>query len=184
MNTSQLRELFPSLGEQIGKGVDGSVYLLGENQVIKLSSSYDQTLLAELADGYYHHYVRVDDFGVLTSPYDDCSLRGDEDQTHFTVMERLLPLTTDEKKVFHSILSHEDRGLSKFLTPEQLHTALDGLEAGLEFDRKQVVKFYAQVVLSSLTHLDLHERNILKDKNGAFKLIDLNRIAKIRKETE
>jgi hypothetical protein len=93
-------------------------------------------------------------------------------------MERLLPLTDDEEKVFHSIISHEDRGLSKFLTPEQLHTALDLLEAGLEFDRKQVVKFYAQVILSTMKHLDLHPRNILKDNAGAFKLIDLNRLSK------
>jgi hypothetical protein len=163
---NELKVLFPAIGECIGKGVDGQVFALGDNEAIKFSSHYDQQLLAEIAAGHYTHYVAIIDFGVLI------------DRTHFTIMERLSPLSDDETKLFHSILSHEDRGLSKVLSPADLHRTLDGLEKGLAFDRKQVVKFYAAVILSSMTHLDLHPRNILKTKDGAFKLIDLNRIRK------
>src|ERR1022692_2697793 len=94
---------FPDLGDQIGSGVDGQVFLLGGDRVIKFSGSYDHRLLAEIASGYYMHYVVVDDFGVLP------------DGTHFTIMERLYPLTTDEEKVFHTIISHEDQAKVKLL---------------------------------------------------------------------
>jgi serine/threonine protein kinase len=161
---------FPNLGNQIGGGVDGSVYALtNENAVVKFSSSFDQLLLAEVATGVYPHFVRVLDFGVL------------DDGIHFTVMERLNPLTEDEAKVFHTIVSHEDRNASKVFSPEQLDEILDGLAKGLVFDKAMVKAFYQQLVLSAMSHQDLHPRNVMRDASGEFKLVDLNRISKAAK---
>ena len=162
----KMPDCFPGLGEKLGSGVDGSVYALSDGSVDKFSSAYDKQLLAEIATGKHPHFVEVFDFGV------------GESGMHFVVMERLYPITDDEAKVFHTIISHEDRGLSKTFTLARLDEVLDGLSVGLEFDKKAVVAFYRQVRSDAMTHLDLHERNLMKDKGRRFKLVDLNRISK------
>jgi RIO-like serine/threonine protein kinase len=159
---------FPGLGEKLGEGVDGSVYALAnEDAVVKFSRSFDRELLAEIVAGYHAHYVKVLDFGV------------GESGIHFTVMERLLPITDDEAKVFHSLLSHEDKNaVKKRLTSAELDEVLAGLAKGLEFDALDVGVFYYQVMHSTIKHDDIHERNVMKNKDGEFKLIDLNRLSK------
>jgi hypothetical protein len=92
---------FPGLGEMLGSGADGELYALSDGNVVKFCADYDQGLLAEIVAGYHPQYVKVLDFGI------------GEDRTHFIVMERLHPITDDEAKVFHTILSHEDKNAVK-----------------------------------------------------------------------
>lgn len=157
--------LFPNLGERIGSGVDGVVYALNDGTVVKFTPILDQQLIAEITTGQHPHFVEVLDFGRI-------------DDLYFIVMERLNPLTDDEAKVFHTILSHEDRNLTKVHTPVVLASILRGLSTGLEFDLAEVMSFYAAVVLSTMSHNDLHPRNIMRANDGKFKLVDLNRLTR------
>jgi hypothetical protein len=159
---------FPGLGEMLGSGVDGAVYALSDSDsVVKFCDAFDQALLTEIVAGYHPQYVKVLDFGI------------GEDGTHFIVMERLLSLSEDEGKVFHSLLSHEDKNaVKKRLSDPELMNVLAGLAKGLEFNADDVAIFYHQVVFGVMTHNDLHTRNIMKTSCGEFKLIDLNRISK------
>ena len=94
---------------------------------------------------------------------------------HYCIMERLFPLTEDEKKVFHSLVSHEDREIEKDLSPEKIEKMLRGLARGLDFDAEMVILFCNQIRTSLLNHNDLHFRNIMKNKIGEFKTIDFDR---------
>jgi serine/threonine protein kinase len=159
---------FPNLGAKIGSGVDGEVYeIKGTNEVVKFSPTYDLNLLTEIMSGFHPHFVAVHDFGK-------------HEDVCFVVMERLLPISDDEERLFHSLVSHEDRGITKpILSPEELEAVLDELVIGLRFKRSKVREFYQRIVLGKLTHKDLHPRNIMVDADGNFKLIDLDRIQPI-----
>jgi serine/threonine protein kinase len=163
---------FPGLGAKIGSGVDGEVFATANpNEVVKFSPKFDLTPLVEVASGFHPHFVKVEDFGV--SP---------DGETCFVVMERLEPLTEDEERLFHSLVSHEDKNITKpVLSPMQLEVVLDGLLVGLFFKKGKVKEFYQRVVLGNLTHKDLAPRNIMKTKGGDYKLIDLDRLT--HKET-
>ena len=90
-------------------------------------------------------------------------------------MEKLFKTTEDERKVFHSILCHNDSGVEKKYTLEQILKMLDGLEFGLDFDKKKVMIFCEKIRASPVCHNDVHVRNIMKDSQGNFKLIDFDR---------
>lgn len=94
---------------------------------------------------------------------------------HYCIMERLVSLTEDERKVFHTLVSHEDREIKKDLSPEKIDETLRGLARGLDFDAKMITLFCEQLRGASLLHSDIHTRNILKDSLGYFKLIDFDR---------
>jgi serine/threonine protein kinase len=94
---------------------------------------------------------------------------------YYYVMEKLLPISEDELKVFHTILSHEDRNIEKNYTSSELEKILRGLRRGLDFDAEKV-KFLSDAIrISPIKHLDIHPRNIMKNATGDFKLIDFDR---------
>jgi hypothetical protein len=94
---------------------------------------------------------------------------------HYCIMEKLFPISEDENKVFHSMVSHEDRLIKKDLSPEKIDETLRGLARGLDFDAKMVTLFCTQLREAPFSHSDIHIRNILKDAAGYFKLIDFDR---------
>jgi serine/threonine protein kinase len=94
---------------------------------------------------------------------------------HYCIMEKLLPLTEDEKKVFHTLISHEDRKIKKDLSPEKIGETLRGLARGLDFDAEMIILFCEQMRKTNFSHSDIHPRNILKDTNGHYKFIDFDR---------
>ena len=55
------------------------------------------------------------------------------------VMERLNELSVDEKKVFHSILSHEDNNKIKNYSNDKVKEMLLGMSYGLDFDLEKIL---------------------------------------------
>jgi serine/threonine protein kinase len=98
---------------------------------------------------------------------------------YYYIMDKLLPLSQDETKVFHTIISHEDRGIVKSYTYEKIQEILRQMQRGLEFDILKVNTFYKKLINfqnGKLMHLDLHPRNIMKDHCENYYLIDLDRM--------
>lgn len=165
-----------NIGKQLGCGIDGVVFELENdlNKVIKICIDTDNQIvsnamivLSYLADKQPQTYARVLEYGIL--------FKGEE-IGHYHVMERLNSITDDESKVFRSILSHEDRLAKKNYTCQQVNDMLIGMSLGLDFDKIKVLSFYDEIKKSTLIHNDIHERNIMKNNVGDFKLIDFNRM--------
>lgn len=179
------------LADKLGDGRDGEVFVLKYlSTVVKFSVLFDLEF-----NGAESLFTRYTEIAKVFRFLDDhpqshiVSLYGNEDLyegtrstvdgeqhylIYYTVMDRLNKLSEDEKKVFHSILSHEDADVKKLFGRERLQEILDGLATGLEFDREKVESFYYAVISGPLYHNDIHPRNIMKDDDGNFKLVDLD----------
>ena len=96
--------------------------------------------------------------------------------TYYYVMENLSKITEDEKKVFYSLLSHEDRNVKKNYSLSSVIDMLKEMQRGLDFDYNKAFRFYRVLKESKFHHMDLHPRNIMKDTDGNFKLIDFDRV--------
>jgi serine/threonine protein kinase len=183
-----------TLGKECGTGgADGQVFellnahnlLIPTNKVIKYSIIYDTAIRP--ATVYMEEIWPVLDM-ALHMPSDVCVQvyehgylgdHSDEDGRLFViyyyVMEKLLEISDDERKVFHSILSHEDRNICKDFSSQKINEMLLGMGRGLDFDAKKIKLFCDNIKKSFLLHQDISPRNILKNANGDFKLIDLDR---------
>lgn len=179
-----------NLGEEIGYGADGQVFLLTDqpDRVIKFCVLYDcqmcanpsyediHMILSYLIDNKPDACARVYSQGYLGSGSQ--KMYNNEYRNYilyYYVMEKLYQTTDDERKVFHSILSHEDRKVKKNYSIEDVRKMLVGMQCGLDFDFNKVFSFYNHVKRMQLKHEDLHVRNIMKDTEGNFKLIDFDR---------
>lgn len=179
--------LIPSnLGKEIGAGAHGQVFELTDdpNKVIKISIIYSPYFLGNLQeiekvlkylinhpDPTAAKIFRYQHLGQYSRSWDQ------ETQEYFLyyyIMEKCFSLTEDEKKIFHSILSHEDQGKIKNYSDRQLNKILSGLARGLDFPREKVKLFLDRLARSKIIHNDLHIRNIMKDKLGNYKLIDFD----------
>jgi len=177
----------PKLGSRLGDGSDGEVFDMVDDpsKVIKLcvlyalgndvNECYLQTInpiLTSLSSKpvdvfarmYVHEYL-----GTFSNRYNQ------EFVLYYYTMEKLENISDDEKKVFHTIISHEDRGIIKNFSIKEVQEILQGLSLGLDFDEKNVIFFYENLKRSYVNHNDIHERNIMKDKMGNFRLIDFDR---------
>jgi len=182
-------------GERLGDGADGEVFEIKDepDKVIKFCIFYDNDD-CDAAIHYFEHTVPNLKY-LINNPMPICarvyahmsmgSFRRDfasskSGKQSFVlynyIMEKLQKISEDEKKVFHSILSHEDRGIEKNFTVEKVTEMLQGLSRGLDFDAERVIFFYEKLISGSLIHMDLHPRNIMKDAEGNFKLIDFDRV--------
>jgi len=181
------------VGERLGDGSDGEVFTINDQpeKVIKLCVIYDSP--ARRVKDYHSRIKLILDYMVQNSPepyaklyehgylgqyrraFYDSPKKDQPFVIYYYIVEKLEKLTEDEKKVFHTILSHEDRGITKNYTPEKLRETLQGLGRGLDFDAEKVTLFCDNIRKSPVSHLDLHPRNIMKTKGGEFKLIDFDR---------
>ena len=91
-------------------------------------------------------------------------------------MDKLNKISEDEKKVFHTILCHEDLNKKKNFSNDKILTMLNGMIKGLDFNFEKVIMFYEAQKSSIIKHNDFHVRNIMKDNFGNFKFIDLDRL--------
>lgn len=151
----------------LGQGADGKTYQLSD-KVLKVfqPNKYQLNELEPVLNYLYHHnspiYCSIYSYGPLSKGY-------------YYLTEKLNPLTEDEYKVFHTVVSHEDRNLVKNYPLAKVKKILGELAWGLDFPAQMIIFFCEALQSSPIKHLDLHPRNILKDNSGNFKLIDLNR---------
>lgn len=181
-------------GERLGDGSDGEAFVVADDptKVLKLSIIYDR-FEDTPKEIYFNQIAPVLDYIMLNSPaacaavYEHGFLgeysrklaywrKGKQNFViHYCIMERLHSLTEDEKKVFHTLVSHEDRKIEKDLSPKKIKEIVEGLARGLDFDENKVILFCEQLRNSFLSHSDIHPRNIMKDNSGSFKLVDFDR---------
>jgi len=179
------------LGQEIGVGSDGQVFeiLNDPNKVIKFCIIYDcyNQPIHKLYNDTKNSldYIKRCQPCVCTRVYEHDLLIRSSRQTvngsqdyliHYYVMEKLYKTTADERKVFHSILSHEDRGIIKDYTEPIVRDMLQGMRRGLDFDIEKVILFYNNLINSPIRHPDIHVRNIMKNKQGEYRLIDFDNI--------
>ena len=178
----------------LGDGADGQVFSIAgdPNKVIKLCVLYDtynldlayryhkiHNMISNMIEWRMDAYVRVYEheyLGIASRKMVEWIGNKQNFILHYYTMEKLNHITEDESKVFHSILSHEDRGINKNYSIDKIEKMLDGMGRGLDFDKKKVKLFCSQVKTTPVIHNDLHVRNIMKDGLGNFKLIDLDRL--------
>lgn len=174
---------------RLGDGADGEVFELEDNKVLKLciynTSSdadaetkykYISDVLLTLKNNNAKIFASVYEFGHL-GKYTKTLYNNEEQKyiLYYYIMEKLNKISEDEKKVFHSILSHEDRGLKKNFSILKIKEMLRGMSKGLDFDTKRVIFFCENIAKQAICHNDIHPRNIMKDNSGNFKLIDFDR---------
>lgn len=94
---------------------------------------------------------------------------------YYYVMEKLNKISDDEKKIFHTILSHEDNLIKKNYSFSKIKKMLKSMSSGLDFDFEKIMLFCNNIAKAPVIHKDLHPRNIMVNDAGYFKLIDLDR---------
>lgn len=180
-----------NVGNKIGSGADGECYLFNNDSVIKCSILYDckdsNSLMADynnlvekfnfLINHSPSHIVNLFNYKLVGINFRDTHFGKQEYLLHYYVMEKLIPISNDEEKVFHTIISHNDFNKTKIFSKDKLDEILNNLSLGLDFDKTKVTLFYNQIQESLIEHKDLHERNVMKDINNNFKLIDLDRLS-------
>lgn len=147
----------------LGYGIDGIVVDFTKTSVVKISE-YSKSLEHTLKMIYLHQpkeYVKLLDFEI-------------KDDMIFQYLEKLNKISSDEEKVFFSILSHEDANKTKNFSMKELMCILKGLQCGLDFNINEVIDFYFLVKNSKFVQKDLHTRNIMK--SNSYKLIDFDRV--------
>ena len=181
-------------GERLGEGNNGEVLsIVGDpTKVIKLSmflsTEDDQRRYVRIKKGLDYvvancppAYVKVYEHGHLGS----CPI-GTPPCLHYIfyyyIMEKLHKISEDERRLFHSILSHEDRGLKKRFSLEKIRKMLGGMAKGLDFDAEKVMLFCENIRAAPVIHEDTHGRNIMKNDDGDFRLIDLDSISLLKQE--
>jgi serine/threonine protein kinase len=180
-----------TVGARLGDGADGEVFeiigrpdrvikfcVLYETGSTKLENTYKYTtrvldhLITDPSPVFAHVYVHT-----LMGQYTR-TVWGNKKQRYllyYYMMEKLQKITEDERRVFDSIVSHEDRGKKKNFSPKRIKEMLSGMALGLDFDAEKVTFFCESFKKSPVAHLDIHPRNIMKDAAGNFKLIDFDR---------
>lgn len=180
-----------AINNKIGEGADGEVYEVRDNpeQVIKFCILYQTG--RKTVDSIYKKISNVLD--VLSNPTPafatvySYGLVGEFKRQvawtnhpqpyliYYYIMEKLNKITEDEEKVFHSILSHKDRGIHKNYSDDKIKEMLLGMKTALDFDEKKITFFCDNIKNSPVSHMDIHERNIMKDSFGNFKFVDFDR---------
>jgi len=180
------------LGKELGHGLDGQVFKIADTlkpaKVVKLCAIFeseetdlniDYQQVSQVLDCLLQKnplaFVRIFSHAKLGEYYR--TIYGNQQQKyllHYYVMERLQAISEDEKKVFHTILSHEDRGIEKTFTITELERTLEGLHSGLDFSMDKMRRFRLNLHAAPIIHNDLHPRNILKNIEGNYKCIDID----------
>ena len=175
------------LGLEIGSGIDGQVFESQDNsnRVIKISSANSSSIasgypqiakiLRSVQIGKIHHFVKIYSFGPLfTYPIPDLSR--DTATIFFVEMEKLFPISEDEQKIFHTLVSHEDANKKKKFPTKQIISILEDLSRWLSFDKEKAKNFCIAATSGPIYHKDLHIRNVMKNARGDYKLVDLDRL--------
>ncbi len=180
------------IGACLGEGADGEIREMPSHptKLIKLSIIYDLDYSKSLFNQYkslndlfnkiqkdnHSCFVKLHDHGLLHNGKRQTALGEQDYIIHYSVMEKLFKISEDESKVFHTILSHEDCGKIKNYSEEEIRKILNNFRRGLDFSENEIILFSNQLRKINYSHNDICPRNIMKNRLGQFKLIDLDRI--------
>lgn len=180
------------IGNEIGQGADGQCFEIKNDiaKVIKYSIIFNIDDLCKIEDLYQKRsnaffylenqkdpaYVCVHTHKFLTKGLRDTVHGKQEYLIYYYIMDKLNKISDDEKKIFHTILSHEDANKNKNISIFKIKKDLEKISGYLDFSEEQVILFCENIVKSKLIHEDLHVRNIMKDIDGNFKLVDCDRL--------
>lgn len=190
-NQHQISLIPYKLGSELANGADGQIFELLDfpNQVIKLSILYCwddppsfekeylriNQVLSYLLNNNVPIYASVLKYQTLLRSSRKLLNDNQDFIIYYYVMEKYLKISEDENKIFHTLLSHEDRRISKNYSLSQVKKLLTGLSLGLEFNHNKVLNFFKEIKTCPIIQNDLHPRNIMQDHNDNFKLVDLDR---------
>lgn len=174
---------------KLGDGADGEVFDIVDDpyKVIKFcllletmnnfNDYYNQmrSAIKHLQDHPSHTYARVYTYAYLGEFSRGEAWSEQKFILYYYIMEKLYKTSEDERKVFHTILSHEDNNINKNYSLVEVRKMLKGLSRGLDFDAEKVIFFCNNFKKTPVIHNDIHVRNIMKDADGNFKLIDFDR---------
>jgi hypothetical protein len=178
-----------NLGAEIGYGADGQVFDLKDDssKVVKIGVLYDVHETLSLDDSfnaieknYRHfingsetHFVNIFEFGMIGKGTRNTVAGPENYIVYYIIQEKLFSMSEDEKKALKTVCDVIN-GVVKNSKP--VSSILKDLNNWFDFDYSKVNGFFEQVKCSKIQHLDFHRRNILKDANGCFRLIDLERL--------
>jgi serine/threonine protein kinase len=195
----QALHTIPKIEKEIGGGSDGQCFsIVGETKkVIKLSVIYDHPareittyndvakVLERLISTPTDAYVRVYEHGLFGSYSCKASDWYKDEQDfviYYYIMEKLEQISSNEFKIFHSILSHEDRKIIKNFPIIKIREMLVGLNRGLDFDVERVILFCDKIKCAPIINDDINPRNIMVNVIGDYKLVDLDRCRLVDKK--
>ena len=143
-----------------------------------LSKNYVKQLmlLNELEKESPSCFAKVYDYGLIHFGERETEVGKQKYVVYYSILEKLYAISEDEKKVFHTILSHEDSGKIKKFSSKELGKILFNLRRGLDFSEEEVKLFHTNLQATKIRHCDIAPRNIMKNKLGKFKLIDFDRM--------
>ena len=189
---NKLKIKIPKVLNRLGEGADGEVFQLPDlDKVIKLSVLYDNENSVEKFDNQFsnieNHILNIMDLNPepFAKIYDYKYL-GNFERDHYTknkqsyvlyyyVLEKLFKISNDEKEVLSRILfkPNKDFDYSNLYSHNKAIRILNKIN--LDFNKEEILKFYSNIKKSPIIHSDIHLSNIMKNKDGQFKLIDFDR---------
>lgn len=188
------QKMFPEASdpteEEIGSGADGDVYSIKNDKykVIKYTVQYfwddvdieqiiaKKSIVIDKIKKENHIFANIYDFQYLGKGTRDV-FGGVQNYVLFScTMEKLNKITPDEKRIFHTLLSHEDCNKTKRMNNQEVDNILKSMHGYIDFNIFAVKKFYDDLIASKIKHSDMHPRNIMKDSFGNFKFIDFDRM--------
>lgn len=178
------------VGHCLGAGVHGQVFdsLDEPGNAIKLSIVYsdDEDAIVKfnnlervykfIIDNPNDILVKVFKFGRIYNGARDIFGWEQEYIIYYSIMEKLLPISDDERKTFKTICDSFN-GILK--TNRSIKELINELNGWLEFDKDKVFDFYKSLHSLKIEHRDIEARNIMKNYDGQFKLIDFD-LARIK----
>ena len=178
---------FPfKINKELGSGADGQVFSLKKdlNKVIKLSIIFGESE-AEVTDNFdsiksnynylisncFKNIAQVFEIGYVVSGKRVGGYSGNY-LIYYSVMEKLSEPSPEELKVLNTVCH-------SFFCKEKLNVLdikLKELNNYFSFDKKKIIEFYKFLRNCPIHHNDIHDKNIMKDDCGNFKLVDFDRI--------
>lgn len=161
-------------------GADGELFYSDKNVIkfVEIKDSKKQSLNSWNSIKYKIEFIIKNNPNHFVTTYDCGVVKcfGNDKEyfiIYFYLMEKLNKISSDESKLFHSILSHEDS--NKVKNKDYTKDILE-MNRFLDFDKNKVFEFLNKIKKSKIQQLDVHQRNIMKDDSGNFKFIDLERL--------
>jgi hypothetical protein len=180
-----------------------------KNKVIKFSILFGERInryatieqvLSQLVAVKPRAYVRVHEYGYLgtfSRPWEEektgIKYKSNQDFVlHYYIMDRLEDLSKDEREVFNHIFANygdpcvldlealQERNFRTFSDLSEADLATLAIGTGLDFDARVISLFCQEIAQSPIKQEDLHDLNIMRNKLGEYKIIDIDRCSIIQ----